>query len=120
MTNLLICESRSFSGSLFVPYVTNYLSDYSVITLDKPNCSWEKADSFGYSVTAFVAGIAEVNPMKYSQKKKQKHQHVNAHLPNETTKKTMQAGISRFDFHDSTSVYDKSRSNNIKILKIPS
>jgi teichuronic acid biosynthesis glycosyltransferase TuaG len=104
MKKILITGAGSFIGESVERYLTEYATDFHIVTLDMTEKLWEKFDFSGFDVIFHVAGIVH---RKERASMKSLYQAVNRDLAYAVAKKAKQQGVRQFIFLSTMSVYGK-------------
>ncbi len=102
MKKILITGAKSYIGTSFEKYLSQWTENYQVDTLDMIDGSWRERLFSGYDVVLHVAGIAHV---KETRKNRSLYYEINRDLAVETAKKAKAEGVRQFLFMSSMSVY---------------
>lgn len=104
MKKILIAGANSYIGCSLENYfrnTANYSDNYEIDTVDMIGDKWKETDLSLYNIIFFVAGIVhvkdKVSPDVYYK--------VNRDLPIEMAKKAQNAGVNKFIFMSTMSVY---------------
>ena len=108
MKKILITGANSYIGTSFEKYMSQWLDEYQIDTLDMIDDSWREKDFNGYDCIYHVAGIAHSDNGKISAEKSKLYYAVNTELTVEVAKKAKLEGVKQFIFMSSAIVYGES------------
>ncbi|MBS5111741.1 MAG: NAD-dependent epimerase/dehydratase family protein [Coprobacillus cateniformis] len=115
MKKILITGANSYIGTSFEKYMEQY-DGYQIDTLDMMNPEWKNHDFSIYDVVFHVAGIAH---QKETKENTHLYYKINRDLAIATAKLVKEAGVKRFVFMSSMSVYGLDVSKELVNLNTP-
>lgn len=114
MKKILITGANSYIGTSFEKWLTQWLEEYYVDTVDMMDRTWIEKDFSQFDVVFHVAGIAHVSA---EPKIEELYYKVNRDLTIETAKKAKDEGVKQFVFMSSVIVYgDSSHINHKRVI----
>ena len=108
MKKILITGANSYIGTSFEKYMSQWLDEYQIDTLDMVDGSWREKSFNGYDCIYHVAGIAHSDSGRISVEKSKLYYAVNTDLSVEVAKKAKLEGVKQFIFMSSAIVYGES------------
>lgn len=108
MKKILITGANSYIGTSFEKYMSQWLDEYQIDTLDMIDGSWREKSFNGYDCIYHVAGIAHSDNGRISAEKLKLYYAVNTDLTVEVAKKAKLEGVKQFIFMSSAIVYGES------------
>jgi UDP-glucose 4-epimerase len=120
MKKILITGANSYIGTSFESWLSQWLDQYTVDTVDMIDGTWKERDFSGYDVVFHVAGIAHVDTKRASKETQDLYYRINRDLTIETAAKAKRDGVKQFIFMSSIIVYDSmSKAIDGKTLPAP-
>ncbi|CAM3268272.1 NAD-dependent epimerase/dehydratase family protein [Filibacter tadaridae] len=114
MKKILITGAKSYVGTSFVKWVSQYPGTYSIDTLSLRDDKWKETSFKGYDVVFHTVGIAHVDAKPEMESLYYK---VNRDLTIEAAQKAKKDGVKQFVFMSSIIVYgDSSYINKPRII----
>ena len=122
MKKILITGARSYVGTSFEKWMSQYKNEYRIDTLDLRNKTWENFDFSEYDSVFHVAGIAHADVSKVSEETKQLYYEVNTDLAIKTAKKykrDLDGKKGQFIYMSSIIIYGEETNINKKRIITP-
>lgn len=119
MKRVLITGSNSYIGTNFENWLSKWLDEYSVSTLDLKNTDWKSIDFSNYDVVFHVAGIAHADVGNVTKAVKECYYKINTDLAIEVAVKAKQSGVRQFIFMSSMIVYSGCKEKCISYKTVP-
>ena len=105
MKKILITGAGSYIGVSVERYLSRWLEQYRVDTVDMVDGSWREKDFRGYDAVLHVAGLVHQPQTKNDPAQAEVYDRVNHCLAVETAEKAKAEGVRQFLFLSSASVY---------------